>query len=1705
MNYSSTKDQVLRKGIPENGAPYVGPGFSVAAASNGKYHIYSSKAVPEGGDDTQILTPQTNIDNFVTLLPTEQLVLKAAPTADNLVGEFDESDGFAKWMTNLDDKGAITLNFDSIAAKNVESFDFHLTKPWNITFSSIASVLLFSFGPQTAVPNSRIPSPGLMPEGTLLYFGLDPKRTKDLKSTIKGLFDFAGVISSPPSILANWEVELEIDDANSNHNALWFAPADFFQTTVRLQFSLLGAYKDKFQTIIAEALSGFSFESVDAICKKTLILAETEAGQQALDNGQVMLQAKCSVTPPNHPKVDMLAGVEFFGSSYSLSLQLDTPDALSGILIWLGSLVPGGGIDLSFIEDILSKDKIFSNVFLRRINVELDGKPPGDKTTLSSFSVDIEVKAAFGKASGTSKPVVFLLTYTWAKDGPRWGTIRGDLWNWFDNSPIRDLSPNYEIIANLLPLTADPASTLDLVNMIPNQTVENIPRNIPTEISRAYIMLSNDNFAIGCTIQSKAVQTTEQDLVPQLDLGIISIDGSYSWGKSSNFQLNVGVMAQMRPSVDSKHQDTAILTGTLSYSSAAKTWELKASLAALYASTLYEFFDSASADHVMPLIESIEIKRLDLVYKYTGKTEGADAGKSVGSYFVFEGVLLVAALELAVHFEYKDKAWTFVATLKASDDKATLGDILESILGDDNLDLPDFLADTPFNGDGKDALSIEVKKGPKVQAAASKSASDVVPGGGKSFQFVAALNIGPLELHFAQIHGETWPSKAPSKRIFKVALTKLPEVPIPLVGSLAQPFDEMYYMWIQDSSNQNKTKIAGLTREEIDELDPSMGQHPLVAKDKFKAKTVDDVLMSAGSHFAIIIKDSNGVRTCILDYDFKKQAPSQPPKKSSSQAVVVAASKKGTEKQPEKPESDGNSSSAPFKTKAGPLSISNIGLKYSDKTLHVRFDATFELGPIGFSLLGFSIDLEITSLDFSKMKFPGFSLEGFAVSFEKPPLTLAGIVRHGNNPGLDYYAGGLIVGWVPYQLEAAGFYGEATKGKKDNATTQDNDEPKKEDTFTSVFVFARLDGPLLTLEFAELSGVTGGFGYKSEVRIPTADQITSFPFIDQDQLSGATGSALDALEKLTSPELGGWFRPLDDTYWAAAGMKIDAFQMISMDAVVVVQFGQSIKLGIFAVALVDIPTAKAGKLKFAHVELGIAVVVDFDYGTMKAEAQLSPKSYILDPNCHLTGGFALYYWFDAPHADRSNIGNFVFTLGGYHQAFEVPEGWPNPPRLGISWSLGSNLSISGEAYFAITPKVCMGGGKLHAAFHAGPISAWFDTFANFLINYQPFFFTASAGICVGVSFNLDVLFIHTHISAEVSADLYLWGPPLAGRVHVDIKVAKFNINFGASKSDAPALSLLEFYNLVLQVSSQGEKKSAAVQEAQTGFVAEIEEDELDADTQSLNEGHTFLAQSGLMNEGDSPSRKQNDDWIVRGGTFSFSIGCKMTIDRAEQVDEKGNELNFKDSNTNEIFAKPMKITDPLHSDLKVSITQEGVALNETTWRMSQEYKSVPTGLWEKYDGRTDPSGGSNNIDELLDNDHGGVQLMTGVLMMAPPAVMSKDHLPKFNIEDAELVELDAKRFFPKPKPSNPDFEPDMPDTGPAQWKAVHDKWMTPRWNSEKSDDAQGGENEDVQTAFVSKWAEVFNWDSALSGLAKMPTNFSKRFNSIYIAAPLMTK
>ncbi|RHZ47019.1 uncharacterized protein CDV56_102574 [Aspergillus thermomutatus] len=299
------------------------------------------------------------------------------------------------------------------------------------------------------------------------------------------------------------------------------------------------------------------------------------------------------------------------------------------------------------------------------------------------------------------------------------------------------------------------------------------------------------------------------------------------------------------------------------------------------------------------------------------------------------------------------------------------------------------------------------------------------------------------------------------------------------------------------------------------------------------------------------------------------------------------------------------------------------------------------------------------------------------------------------------------------------------------------DPAHEEETYTASLAYCLLDGPLFTIRYTEIRELIGGFSYNTAIMMPAIAQVVSFPFLRVPPSDGTKGAQ-------AAPH-GQWL-------WNPA-----------------------VTLGIFGVAAAEMPMGSAVKTRFARLQLALAATVDVNAGILSIDGQLTPASFVLDPHCHLTG------------------------VGGYHLRFKAPTQCPSPPRLGISWSFSDAINITGEAYFAITPKVCMGGGRLHVTLSVGPLSAYFDAYIDFLIQYRPFNFETQGGLAVGVRYTLDLWLVSIPIAVDIGATLFLEGPPVAGRVHVDFWVFGFDIKFGAlAIRPASFIDLTEFYNLVLQ-------------------------------------------------------------------------------------------------------------------------------------------------------------------------------------------------------------------------------------------------------------------------------------------------------------------
>lgn len=112
------------------------------------------------------------------------------------------------------------------------------------------------------------------------------------------------------------------------------------------------------------------------------------------------------------------------------------------------------------------------------------------------------------------------------------------------------------------------------------------------------------------------------------------------------------------------------------------------------------------------------------------------------------------------------------------------------------------------------------------------------------------------------------------------------------------------------------------------------------------------------------------------------------------------------------------------------------------------------------------------------------------------------------------------------------------------------------------------------------------------------------------------------------------------------------------------------------------------------------------------------------------------------------------------------------------------INVTGNVYFAVTPKCVMGGGALHMGLDIGPVSAWLvssllgdqawmgaadfdspqDAAIDVFIQFKPFHYMADISVSVGCAISIKVWFVRVRISASVGATLHIEGPDPFGGV-----------------------------------------------------------------------------------------------------------------------------------------------------------------------------------------------------------------------------------------------------------------------------------------------------------------------------------------------------
>jgi hypothetical protein len=453
----------------------------------------------------------------------------------------------------------------------------------------------------------------------------------------------------------------------------------------------------------------------------------------------------------------------------------------------------------------------------------------------------------------------------------------------------------------------------------------------------------------------------------------------------------------------------------------------------------------------------------------------------------------------------------------------------------------------------------------------------------------------------------------------------------------------------------------------------------------------------------------------------------------------------------------------------GPVTVRRIGLGYENGRVGIKFDASLQLNVLTFNLegLGLTYPLDKFTEPSQFLKHVEFTLDGMGLALGNGPIEIGGsLVRV---PPKDLkeleLEGTLLIRTAVFTFSAFGSYVKLADGTN------------------SVMAFAvlllELGDPTGTGAFV-LTGLAFGFGVNRKLTLPRIEEVHTFPLIQ-----AAMGKQDFAdLQKLPR-ELRPFVLPSPGNFWIAAGIKFNSFGMVDSFLLVSVAFssGGDVEIGLLGLSRMATPPLVQPDKAIACAELALRGVISIAEGLIKFEARLTQNSFIFSEACQLTGGFAFCVWFAGPHK-----GDFVISLGGYHPAFKRPAHYPLVPRLGMQLQIGTELSITGEAYLALTPSCIMAGGKLCAVFKSGGIEAWFIAYANFLMCWQPFYYQADMGITMGVALRVGSLAIRL----ELSVALQLWGSPFGGKAVVSLWIISFTIRFGASVPAAIPLTASEF-------------------------------------------------------------------------------------------------------------------------------------------------------------------------------------------------------------------------------------------------------------------------------------------------------------------------
>lgn len=472
----------------------------------------------------------------------------------------------------------------------------------------------------------------------------------------------------------------------------------------------------------------------------------------------------------------------------------------------------------------------------------------------------------------------------------------------------------------------------------------------------------------------------------------------------------------------------------------------------------------------------------------------------------------------------------------------------------------------------------------------------------------------------------------------------------------------------------------------------------------------------------------------------------------------------------------------------GPIYVEQIGgdIEESDGELVILL---FFDGAVAIAGLTVAVDDLTVAIPLPTLYNPstwGIDLMGLAIGYSGSGVTLAaGLRKNETDVGVEY-VGMAQLDALGYALSAIGAYGEFT------------DPALPGTTYTSMFVFAALSAPLGGPPFFFVTGIGAGLGLNRELELPDdVVDVPGFPLVAA--MDASSGFATDPMGSLRG--ISASFPGRHGTFWLAAGVRFTSFVLLETVAVLAVEIGEGVQVALLGVSHAALPDADT---PVANIELALIARFSTEEGVLWVQAQLTDNSWLLSEDCRLTGGFAFVIWF--------NRSEFIFTVGGYHPRFDVPDHYPVVPKVGYNWTASNALVIKGESYFALASSAIMAGAGFEASYRTSTVWASLSAGVDVLVEWDPLFYDLSAYVKVSAGIDVRICVIvcaRVRMSFSMGASVRVWGPKLQGRVKLELGPIDVTVTFGAgAKDEVLTIEWSEFVaRFLVQDSPAGEAMS----------------------------------------------------------------------------------------------------------------------------------------------------------------------------------------------------------------------------------------------------------------------------------------------------------